>query len=142
MTQLWKLRVNKAMISILKTGAAVLLMAAVWYLWGKLSDRITGRQSQPVEAAVSGFFLYMIVFQAEALPLILLKQPFRYLVLLWAVTVSSVTLIALLILFKSPKGMVKPWFRSCRGDMPAVIAVIAAAVLLVGALVFRTYQSQ
>lgn len=128
------------MISILKTGAAVLLMAVVWYLWGKLSDRITGRQSQPVEAAVSGFFLYMIVFQAEALPLILLKQPFRYLVLLWTVTVSLVTLIALLIRFKSPKGMVKPSLRSCRGDIPAVIAVIAAAVLLVGALVFRTYH--
>ncbi|MDO5539808.1 MAG: DUF6077 domain-containing protein [Eubacteriales bacterium] len=79
--------------------AVILLLLLLYWCFGRVICLLTGGKLSWRMCLLTGVFVYHGLFQIEALPLMLLKQPLSSLTMLWGVTVAAV-LVCLLILEK------------------------------------------
>lgn len=63
----------------------ILLLLAEFIIYGVGAQKLLRLRLRAYETALAGFFLYFGVFQAAALPMVLLQRPFHELAALWAI---------------------------------------------------------
>lgn len=79
----------------------ILIFLVVFTAFGYLGSYLMKRKSSFVESLLLGVFFYFALFQVFALPLILLKQHLTLLTGMWLAVVTSILVLAFIVLYKT-----------------------------------------
>ncbi len=114
------------MIQLAVCMLTLVLLGIEWGIYGIGIQRIFRLKMSACETEIFGFFVYFGLFQAAALPLILLQRPFHELVWLWLAVLGVINLF---VLFTSGKKLAG-FLRSILAGIWRMKGILLAAVIL------------
>lgn len=102
------------------------ILLFLYYVFGQILFFLTGGETDHALCLLTGVFVYHILFQAEALPLVFLLQPLKILSVLWMGTILLAVVLWIYLRHRHRKGILprpqKP------ESSPWLLAVLVAAV--------------
>lgn len=79
------------------------ILLFLYWVFGRTLFLVLKHKTNPALSLLTGMLVYHGIFQAEALPLILLKQPLSYLSVAWGITAALVTALWAVLEYRTAK---------------------------------------